>query len=204
MTAIDLITSALRLIGVTASGEQPTGEEASDALVILNQMIDSWNEERLNVLTITISNFSLTTGTQVYTLGTGVTFNATRPAAIYRISIISLANPAQPLELPMEMLTDAQWREIPVKNITSALPLKVYDDGSFPLRNLSYWPIPTIAVQTAIYGWTALTQFASQSTDLTFPPGYLKALRYNLAVDLAPEFMDGASASPSVLAQAAQ
>src|SRR5262249_58931003 len=130
MTAIDLITSALRLIGVTASGEQPTGEEASDALVILNQMIDSWNAERLNVFTITISNFSLTPGTQVYTLGSGGTFNATRPAAIDRISIISLANPAQPLELPMEMLTDAQWRENPVKKTNNAPPPKVFYHGS--------------------------------------------------------------------------
>lgn len=33
-----------------------------------------------------------------------------------------------------------------------------------------------------------LTQPATLATDLTFPPGYLRAFRYNLACEMAPEF----------------
>lgn len=188
MTGNDLIASSLRLIGVLASGEVPSADEANDALTILNQMIDSWTAERMMIFTLNINEFVLTAGQQVYTLGVGGNFNIARPARIERMGIVSLNNPAQPLELPLEMLTDQQWAAIPVKVISSSLPQKVYDDGAFPLRNLSFWCIPNVQVKTRIYGWATLAQFPDLVTDITFPPGYLKAIRYNLAVDLAPEF----------------
>jgi hypothetical protein len=41
-----------------------------------------------------------------------------------------------------------------------------------------------------------LTEPAALDTNLTFPPGYLRAFRYNLACELAPEF--GVEPSPQV------
>jgi len=41
-----------------------------------------------------------------------------------------------------------------------------------------------------------LTQPATLVTTLAFPPGYLRAFRYNLACELAPEF--GVEPSPTV------
>lgn len=187
MNALDLISSSMRLIGALASGETPTSAEASDALMVLNQMMDSWNADRLMVFTINIAEYPLVAGQQTYTLGPGGNFNAVRPAKIDRMSIVSLQNPAQPLELPMELLTDWDWQLTPVKIITSTLPLQVYDDGAFPLRNLNFWPIPQIAANTRIYSWTALASFPDLVTDLTFPPGYQEALRYNLAIRLIAE-----------------
>jgi hypothetical protein len=201
MKANDLIASSLRLIGVLASGETPSAAEAADGLMILNDMVDLWQTERLMIFTTGRQVFHLTAGVQAYTMGLpGGTFAVPRPTRIEAAGIINLANPAQPLELPMEMLTLDQWAAIPVKNIASALPLKVYDDGGFPLRVLSYWCIPNLAVDTALYTWSALSQFADLVTDYPFPPGYAKALRYNLAVDLAPEY--GRSVTPEVAIQA--
>ena len=48
-TAGDQINRALRLIGMLAEGETPSSETSNDCLVALNQMIDSWNTERLSV-----------------------------------------------------------------------------------------------------------------------------------------------------------
>lgn len=200
MNAGDLIASSLRLINVLASGETPSGAESTDALMILNQMLDTWNADRLMIYTIKIEDFPLTVGQQTYTMGAGGNFNTARPARIERMGIVSLNNPAQPLELPLEMLTDTGWAAIPVKVIQSSLPQKVYDDGAYPLRNLNFWCIPNVAVNARIYSWNALSQFADLTTDYTFPPGYLRALRYNLGMDLAPEF--GAIPSPSVAATA--
>lgn len=191
MKALDLISSSMRLIGALASGEVPTNSEASDGLLVLNQMLDSWNADRLTVFTITIAQFTLTVNQQVYTYGTGGDFNAPRPSKIDRISIVSLTNPAQPLELPIDYYTDWNWQQTPVKNIQTTLPQAVYDDQAFPLRNLSFWPIPTAIVQTRIYGWTPLTQYTDLTTDNTYPPGYIEALRYNLAVRLMAEMPGG-------------
>lgn len=181
----------MRLIGALASGETPTGAEASDALMALNQMLDAWAADRLMVFTITINEFALIPSQQVYTYGVGGNFNAPRPARIDRISIVSLTNPAQPLELPIDYYTDWDWQQVPVKNIQTTLPQAVYDDQAFPFRNLSFWPIPTVVVNTRIYHWTQLTQYANLTTDNTYPPGYLEALRYNLAMRLMAEFPGG-------------
>ena len=166
----------------------PTAAEASDGLQVLNAMLDSWLAERLMTFSILISTFPLTPLQQTYTCGPGGNFNMTRPAKIDRISIVSLLNPLQPIELAIPMLSEQEWQQIVVKNIPTTLPLEVYDDAAYPLRNLSYWPIPTIAVNTILYTWQQLTQFPDLVTDLQFPPAYAKAIRYNLALDLAPEF----------------
>lgn len=178
----------MRLIGALASGEVPTGAESNDGLAIVNQMLDSWNADRLTVFTLTIAEFSLVPGQQVYTYGTGGNFNAARPARIERASIVSLTNPAQPLELPIAMYTDADWQQVPLKIVNTTLPQGVYDDGGYPLRSLSFWPIPTVVVKTRLYSWTALSAFPDLTTDVPFPPGYQEALRYNLAMRLIAEY----------------
>lgn len=188
MNALTLISSSMRLIGALASGETPTNAESQDALMVLNGMLDSWTAERDTVFTITIATFPLTVNQQVYGYGIGGDFNAPRPARIDRVSIVSLTNPNQPLELPLDIYTDWDWQQQPVKNIQTTLPQAVYIDNSYPLNHISYWPIPTQAVNTIIYGWTALSQFPDLVTDINFPPGYMEALRYNLAVRLIAEF----------------
>lgn len=200
MTGNELIASSLRLIGALASGETPSGAEGADALVILNQMIDEWNSERLSIFAITTHEFTLVAGQQLYTMGTGGDFNVTRPARIERASIIQLSNPSQPLELFIPILNEQGWQAIPVKDISSTLPQVVYIDDAFPLRNLSYWQTPSIAVRTKLYAWTPLAAFTATG-DTTLPPAYLKALRYNLAVDLAPEY--GRTTPVEVAVQAA-
>lgn len=192
-SALDIIKAALRLIQVIDPLETPDSATAQDGLFALNQMVDSWNAQRLAIFTTARQLFNLNAGQQTYLMGqSGTTdFNVPRPAKIEYMSVINLNNPVQPLELPLDYITEGQWREIPVKNIASALPQQVWDDQGFPNRTLNYWPVPNVPLQTAIYTWTALTQFQDLTTLYTFPPAYAKALRYNLAIDLAAEFTSG-------------
>jgi len=185
MNALQIISAAMRNTNALASGETPTSAEAQDALGILNQMMDAWSAERLMVFTITIQQFMLVPGQQTYTLGTGGNFDYPRPAEIDRMGIVWSGNVGQPLELPLVMLTDAQWALVPVKNIQSTIPQYVYDDGAFPYRNLSFWCVPTVNDPVRIYMWTALSQFADLTTDYLFPPAYSEAILYNLSVRLA-------------------
>jgi hypothetical protein len=177
------------MIGVVASGETAPAADVADALVVLNQMLEAWGAESLSIFTLNISTFNLVGGQQAYTIGTGGNFNTARPARIGQASIISNSNPSQPLELPISLATDEEWQAIPVKLTTSTLPRIMYDDGSFPLRNLSFWPVPTDgSVQVRLYMWSALSQFTDLVTDFSFPPGYMEAIKYNLAVRLAAEW----------------
>src|SRR5690348_2943973 len=125
-SALDLISSSLRLLNVLAAGEVPTGDEANDALLILNQMIDERQAQRLMIYTQPRQLFDLTDGQQEYKMGLGAPdFNVARPAAIDFCGIVTTVNPAQPLELPIPIIGQQEWSRIPVKNIGSALPQKV-------------------------------------------------------------------------------
>lgn len=206
-TALQLIGAAMRAGNLIAAGEPLDPSEAADGLDILNQMLESWSAEKLLVFTNNRLVFNLTPGIGTYKMGQdGVAitdFNTPRPARINAFSVIILNNPAQPLELPMTYTTDdLVWQDVRVKNLTSTFPLFCYDDGSMPNRNLSMYPVPTVANQVAIYAWAALQAFADLVTKYTFPPGYARAIRLSLAEELAPEY--DKQISPLVLVKAAK
>lgn len=198
-TALDLISSALRLIGVLADGEQPTAVMGEISLSVLNDMIDAWNAERQAIFTTSSNDFPFVLGKQSYTLGTGGDFNIPRPARIDAMSAILLVpDPSNPVEVPIDMYSIQDWQtQVPVKVVDGSFPQICYDDGGFPLRTLNFWPIPTEQQNSVrIYGWQAL---AAQTlfSDVSFPPGYAEGLRYNLAVRLSAEF--AVTATPIVV-----
>lgn len=199
-SAFALINSAMRLIGVVAPGEEPTISEANDALMVLNQMIDAWNADRLAIFTTGSRDFPFVLGQQSYTLGPGGDFDMQRPASIDSMSSILLTDPNNPVEVPIDMYTVDEWQnQVPVKKVDSSFPQICYDDGGFPLRVLNFWPIPTSQPNAVrIYSWEAIGAASSLNATLSYPAGYAEALRYNLAVRLSAEF--GASVTPVVQA----
>lgn len=79
MNARDLITSALRTIGIIASGETPAASEMQDGLSALNMMIKSWSTQNLALFTMKREVFELQAGKGQYTIGIGGDFDTARP-----------------------------------------------------------------------------------------------------------------------------
>jgi hypothetical protein len=73
--------------------------------------------------------------------------------------------------------------------------------NEFPLGIVTVWPVPTQALPLTLTMRRILDFPVALTDTLTGPPGYLKALRYCLAVEFAPEF--GVEASPTVVQVAA-
>lgn len=187
-TAFDIITSAYRLVGTLADGEQPPFDVANIGLGVFNDMIDSWNADRLAIYTTRSDDFPFVISQQSYTLGAGGNFNIARPARIDGMSSILLYNPTNPVEVPITMVSVEDWQNnFPVKNVSGSFPLFCYDTGDFPLRTLNFWPYPSQGPCSArIYSWQALPA-QTLSANVSFPPGYAEAIRYNLAVRLCAE-----------------
>ena len=78
-TAGDQINRALRLLGVLAEGETPSAATSQDALVALNQMIDSWSIERLAVFCTQDQTLTWPAGLITRTLGPSGDFIGLRP-----------------------------------------------------------------------------------------------------------------------------
>jgi len=61
---------------------------------------------------------------------------------------------------------------------------------------VSIYPRPTRDLEWHFVSVQELSNPATVSTNLFFPPGYLRAFTYNLAMEIAPEF--GVEPSPQV------
>lgn len=192
MTGLDLVSGSLKLLGVLAAGETATGNDAQDALSRLNDMVDAWNLERLFIFTIVRTPKTLGSGTASYTIGTGGSINIVRPLWIDHAGLIIDTSASTPSEIPIEVFTDQRWQGIPQKTLQSGLAQGIFYDHAWSAGlGLVYpWPIPNVGTtQLVLYApGTAVAAFADLTTDYTFPPGYKRMLRYNLAVELAPEF----------------
>lgn len=189
-SALDFITSALKASGVIAEGETPTSEAAADGLVRLNDMIDGWGTQRLTVYAILRTVKALTSGTASYTLGTGGDINIARPTWIDHAGAIADSAAAVPFEEPLQLFTDQAWAQIPDKTLAGQ-PAGIYYDHTFTagLGRVSLYPVPnTSTSQLVLYTPQAITEFADLSTAYTFPPGYKKAIRRNLTIELSEEF----------------
>jgi hypothetical protein len=189
MTLLDLLRSSFRLIGVLREGQGPNADDITDSLVVLNSMLEAWSIERLNVFTVQPATVTLDAGQQVYQIGTGSPdFAIPRPIRIEAANVLTGAT-GGPFELPLEILNLQQWTAIGIKSTPSTLPTRLFYDNQFPWGNLYFWPVPSVSVQVILWMWQALqTGFTDTSVTLAFPPGYADAIRYNLAVKLAPEW----------------
>lgn len=183
MTALDLIAATMRTLGVLATGESPTSEEATEGLAALNRMLDSWSTEGLLVFAITEeAPLTLTGGDATYTLGAAGDIT-TRPITIEKALIRDGST-----DYPIRLLSLDEYARIPDKSVRSTHPDRLYDDGGYPQRTLTLYPVPASAVSLILWTKRALSQIATQGTSLSLPPGYERALVYNLAIDLAPEY----------------
>ena len=193
-TAGDQINGALRLIGQLAEAETPSAATAEDALATLNQMIDSWNTERLSVFSTQDQVFSWLPGFRTQTLGPTGDFVGNRPILVDDSTYFR--DPASGISFGIKLINQQQYDGIAVKTVTSTYPQVMWVNMSYPNISMTVYPVPTKVLEWHIVSVQELTTPALLSTPLAFPPGYLRAFKYNLACELAPEF--GVEPSPTV------
>ena len=193
-TAGDQITRALRLLGVLAEGETPTADMSQDALVTMQQMLDSWNTERLSVFSTQDQTFLWPVGEIMRTLGPTGDFVGNRPvllddATYYR-------DPQTNVSYGVKFINQQQYDGIAVKTVTSTYPQVLFINMTFPDVTMYIYPKPTRTLEWHFISVEELSQPATLTTQLHFPPGYMRAFAYNLAMELAPEY--GIEPAPQV------
>lgn len=193
-TARDQINGALRLLGVLASGETADADEEQDGLTALNQMIDSWNTERLSVFSTQDQVFTWPSGQTTRTLGPTGNFVGNRPILIDDATYF--VDSTTGVSYGIKLINQQQYDGIAVKTVTSTYPQVMFVNMTHPDIEMTVYPRPTRALEFHIVSVEELSQPANLSTVLAFPPGYLRAFRYNLACELAPEW--GVEPSPQV------
>jgi hypothetical protein len=163
-------------------------------LVALNQMIDSWSTERLSIFTTIDQVFSWLPGLLSQTLGPTGDFVGKRP--ILMDDATYFRDPSSGISFGIKLINQQQYDGIAVKTVTSTYPQVMWINTNYPNVDLHLYPVPTKVLEWHFISVDPLDTPALLSTPLTFPPGYLRAFRYNLACELAPEY--GVEPSPQV------
>ncbi len=193
-TARNIIEAALRKLAALGSGESLAAEDAQDGLQALNAMLSSWSVEGDLVYQMTRETFTLTGGTSAYTIGLGQTFNTERPLDIYAMNV-SLGG----ISYPVDQSDERQFATIQMP-AQSGRPYTCYYNSNSPIATLNFYYVPNTTYTFEIYSRKVLTEFSTINTDLDLPPGYEKALIYNLAIELSPEYER--EPSPTVMREA--
>ena len=192
-TAGQQIERALRLLGVLAEGETPSAATSQDALMALNQMIDSWNTERLSVFSTQDQIFTWPASIISRTLGPTGDFVGNRPILLDDSTYFRAPNN---VSYGIKFINQQQYNGIAVKTVTSTFPQVMFTNMTFPNIEMYVYPRPTQDLEWHFVSVQELNNPVNLSTVLYYPPGYLRAFTYNLAMEFAPEF--GVEPSPQV------
>jgi len=177
-----------------AEGETPSAETSQDALTAMNQMIDSWNTERLMIYSTQDQVFTWPADTLTRTLGPTGDFVGNRPVLLEDSTYFR--DPSTNVSFGIKLINQQQYNGIAVKTVTSTYPQVMWVNMQNPDISMTIYPRPNRALEWHFVSVQELTQPATLATNLYFPPGYLRAFKYNLACEIAPEF--GVEPPPTV------
>lgn len=195
-TALDIVKRSMRLIGALGAGETPVDYEQVDGLAALNAMLESWSTRRLTVPRIAEVSVTWPADTASRTIGpAGADTTAERP-----IKIIAARQRQNDIDYPITVLNRKPWDSITDKTTASTIAQYVWYDPTHPTGTVYLWPIPSAEATILLRAIDQLTAFSTATQSVSLPPGYERALAYNLALELAPEYQREIPASVARLA----
>lgn len=171
LTARQVITHALRMIGVAAVFEDPSGEDSSIAMTQLNLMLKGWQNAGPHIFRQTEGSATLVASTVSYSL-------SPRP---YRV-LDARYRDANGRDLPMMELTRAEYYDLPLKTSTG-VPTTYYFDPQRAAGTLYVWPVPSsVTTETVRYTYQRVIEDIDDlANDIDVPSEHLDLVSYALA-----------------------
>lgn len=181
-TALDIITQAMRKCGILAVNEAPTSEEANDALDALNEMLASWSNDSLMCYARVWESFPLVAGTAAYTIGAAQTFNTVRPIFVAGAYVRNVTT-----DTPVRVVTDEIYTQQIMQKDTQGIPELLNLDNAFPFGTVRLFPVPSSALTLFMLNEKQLGSFTLNQV-VSLPPGWKRALIYNLPAEIAGDY----------------
>jgi hypothetical protein len=181
-TALDIITDALIDLGAIDPIEDLTADEASHGLRRLNEMLASWSLESLAVYQILNEGFATVAGTASYSIGSGATWNTTRPLRIESAFLRYSST-----DYPLRILSREEYDAITLKT-TQFMPEVLYFEPSVANAVIYLYGVPDAVYTVYLNSLKQLQSFTALTTTVVLPPGYLRAIKANLSLELAPAY----------------
>lgn len=186
-TAQTLIKAALRSIGAIGTGRTPSAAELQDGLEAMQIMFRSWSARNIR-LYYSVTDTVTMDGSESYTIGSGGDVNTTRPSKI---------TGARLSDSIITLIGEKRYRELAAGGSGGETAYLWYNPD-YPLGLLYFWPRNNGTAY--IDSLKPLSDPALITSDVEFPPEYDEAIKYSLAVRMAPEYEKEASQTVKDLA----
>jgi hypothetical protein len=179
LTARDVVTYALRKIGVLDITQTADADEAAAALIELEVMLKEWAFNGPFLFTKRSASQALASDTATYNL------SITKPIRILEMRY----RDANGRDLPMEELTREEYLELPLKD-SNGIPTTYFFDPQPGSWNLSTWPVLiTATTETLEYSYQRrIEDVGSLNNDLDIPQEWLSTVGYSLAARLLDDY----------------
>jgi hypothetical protein len=197
-TVNELLSLALKDIGVIASGETMDPSTQSDALATFNQMIGQWQVQKMFVTGQHQVSFPVN-GSQTYTIGPGAAVDVPLPASV-DAAFWRFNNVDYPVSV-LESFED--YENITLKTLASAVPTAIYFQRNYPTGTLYVWPQPSAGTLNLVLR-DVLPTYTNATSDISVPDEYALAMRFSLAELLLTTFGMPPRADISALASRAR
>lgn len=184
-----IIEGALRLLGATAQGESPTSTQYDEAADALNMMVKAFETDGMQLWAIKEYSMPMTDSVASYRIGLTQTINTAKPL---RIIQAYFHNGTSNVDIPMIGLTRTQYNMLGNKT-TEGYPVQYYYDPQISYGDLFLFPVPD-ANASAVGNYVRLVyqrpfeDFDASTDEPDFPQEWFEALKFNLALRLAPEY----------------
>lgn len=176
-TTRQIVTAALRKLGVTPTTQGVEGEDFVQGLFELNLMLKSWQNIGLDVWLKASQSLTLTTAAS-YTL------DPERP-----MNILSARLKRNGIEIPMQQLTRDEYDNLPQKT-TTGLPTSFHYDRQRENARFYVWPVLASASgETVEITYTREVEDVRTGAEtLDIPVEWYEAIVYSLADRLADTY----------------
>lgn len=225
----DLVSMALRQIGVGAMGTTARGPDTADGIMHLNMMLAQWQRKRWLVPNL-VDEACMSTGSSIYYIGPGVDIDvAVRPSQILSAYArllngasaqvdgdfvnsgfspddffsrnTGIDGPGYPIDYPLVPIPSYEdYASLGMKALKT-WPNYYHYNPAFPLGEFRPWPIPQAGVwELHVLYARPLPAVLSADMPINLPPEYWDAIMWSLAARMAPSY--GQEASQTVLSAA--
>ena len=179
----DIITAALRKLGVLPSGASPSTNQLNDGVSALNAILKAFQADGMPLWKIIAYNFTVTSGTSTYNIGPTQTLNTNKPLRV----IQALRTPNSGVNVPMNIYTRYDFELLP--NDATGDPVNIYYQPLETYGVIQLWPTPDNSTTSITISYQSpYEDMTGASDDLDFPSEWTQAVIYNLAWALAPEY----------------
>jgi len=184
LTATDIITEAMEILGVLEEGEAPSSAQSTSAIRSLNNVIKMWSADT-QIFAQNEYELTLISGTALYVLS-----SANVGYIPWKILNATLVHNTNSTEIPLSQLTQEEWYALTDKT-TAGRPTQYYQKRN-PVgvgTDLHLWPVPNnTTYNMKLWIQYPLRDISAGTDDVYFTQEWYLALSFGLAFLLAHKY----------------